>query len=155
MRKITALLFLALLGLAPQGYPPAAQIREAFLKQLDRPRVAADRNVVETKSDGGFVTECFTIATEKKASGQIERMPVLLVKPEKPEGRLAAVVVLHGTGGNKEGQRGWCQNLAKQGIIGIAIDARYHGDRAEGKKGAARYNEAMQRAKTLAPEPAK
>jgi dienelactone hydrolase len=150
MRTLLALLLLAL---APrQSYPPAEQVREAFLKQLDRPKVAADPQGLETKTDTGLVTEHFTIATEKKRSGRIERMPVLLVRPEKPEGKLPAVVVLHGTGGNKEGQRGWCQNLAKHGIIGIAIDARYHGERAEGAKGAARYNEAIAAAWKATPE---
>ena len=150
MRKHALLLFVALVGFAPQSqvlqYPPAAQVREAFLKQLDRPKVAPDPIVVDTKIDGGFVTEHFTIATEKRKSGQVERMPVLLIRPEKAEGRLPAVVVMHGTGGNKEGQRGWCQNLAKQGIIGIAIDARYHGERADGAKGSARYIEAITQA---------
>jgi dienelactone hydrolase len=126
-----------------QGAPPPSQVREAFLKQLDRPKVAADPQVADTKTDGGLTTEHFSIATEKKRSGAVERMPILLVRPEKADGRLPAVVVMHGTGGNKESQRGWCQNLAKQGIIGIAIDARYHGERAEGAKGATRYNEAI------------
>jgi dienelactone hydrolase len=141
MRTLTALLLPILLGFTQQTYPPVAQVREAFHKQLDRPKIAPEPVVSDTKTDGGLVTEHFTIATEKKRSGQIERMPVLLVRPEKAEGRLPAVVVLHGTGGNKEGQLGWCRNLAKNGIIGVAIDARYHGARAEGAKGAAKYNE--------------
>src|SRR6185295_789013 len=132
--------------------PPVAQVRESFLKQLDRPKIAADPVVIGTKTNGGFVTEHFTIATEKKRSGQVERMPVLLVRPEKAEGRLPAVVVLHGTGGNKEGQLGWCMNLAKRGMIGIAIDARYHGERAEGMKGAAKYNEMITVAWRAKPE---
>jgi dienelactone hydrolase len=140
MKRLLAILLLAL---TQQSYPPATQVREAFLKQLDRPKVAADPQPLETKSDGGLVMERFSIATEKKRSGAIERMPVVLVRPEKAGGKLPTVVVLHGTGGSKEGQLGWCQNLARHGIIGVAIDARYHGDRAEGKKGAARYNEAI------------
>ena len=35
------------------------------------------------------------------------------------------------------------KELAKRGIIGVAIDARYHGARSAGKKGAATYNEAI------------
>jgi dienelactone hydrolase len=148
MRKHAALLFLVLLGFTQDvpAYPPVAQVREAFLKQLDRPKVDADPKPLDTKSEGGFVTEHFTIATEKKKSGQIERMPILLVRPEKADGKRPAVVVMHGTGGTKESQRGWCLDLAKRGIIGIAIDARYHGERAEGAKGSARYIEAITRA---------
>ena len=39
--------------------------------------------------------------------------------------------------------RGWLVEMAKRGIIGVAIDARYHGGRAGGAKGAAAYNEAI------------
>ena len=71
---------------------------------------------------------------------------MLLVKPAKAEGKLPAVIVLHGTGGNKDGQKNWLTDLAKKGIIGVAIDARYHGERAGGAKGAKAYNEAIVRA---------
>ena len=54
--------------------------------------------------------------------------------------------MLHGTGGNKDGQKTWLTDLAKHGIIGVAIDARYHGERAGGAKGATAYNEAIVRA---------
>lgn len=148
MNRLTALLTLAILGFAPQAqvpdYPPVAEVREAFLKQLDRPKVPAAPVVIETKLlDKEFAQETFTIATEKKRDGSTERMPVLLVRPLKPGWKHPAVVVLHGTGGNKESQAGLCHQLAKQGIIGIAIDARYHGERVPGAKGAARYVEAI------------
>ncbi|HLY10838.1 MAG TPA: alpha/beta fold hydrolase [Planctomycetota bacterium] len=147
MRMIAALLLIALPGFAPQAqapeYPPVAEVREAFLKQLDRPKVAADPVIVDTKVEGAYVVEQFTIATEKKRSGKIERLPVLLVRPQRPGWKHPVVVVLHGTGGTKESQRGWLQDLAKNGIIGVAVDARYHGARAEGEKGAARYVRAI------------
>src|SRR5262245_41619666 len=50
------------------GYPPPAQVKAAFLKLLDRPKVDAD-----VKSDGpkktadGFILEHLTFASEKKA----------------------------------------------------------------------------------------
>jgi fermentation-respiration switch protein FrsA (DUF1100 family) len=47
--------------------------------------------------------------------------------------------VLHGTGGTKEGQRDWLLRLAAKGIIGVAIDARYHGERAGGASGSTAY----------------
>jgi dienelactone hydrolase len=56
------------------------------------------------------------------------------------------VVVLHGTGGTKEDMRPWLLHLAKRGMMGVAIDARYHGERAGGAKGAEAYNEAIVRA---------
>jgi len=138
----TALLFL-IVALAPQEVPPVAEVKEAFLKRLDRKKVPLNPSGDITRTEDGLVTEALVYATEQKPSGRIEGVPVLLVRPEKITGRLPAVVVLHGTGGNKEAMLGWCKDLARKGIIGLAIDARYHGERAEGKKGAARYNEAI------------
>jgi pimeloyl-ACP methyl ester carboxylesterase len=118
-----------------------AQVREAFLKLLDRPRVPLDVRagpaVLDEKS--GLTTERLTFASERKADGTTERVPVLVVRPSRAGGRRPAVIALHGTGGNKDGMRGWLDDLAKRGIIGVAIDARYHGDRSGGKHGSAAY----------------
>jgi dienelactone hydrolase len=127
-------------------YPPPADVRAAFRKLLDRPAVPLDAQVEVTSSANGLTRELLTFAVEKKPDGKEERVPLLLVRPDKETGKLPAVIVLHGTGGNKEGQLGFLNELAKRGIIGVAIDARYHGARAGGKKGAAAYNEAIARA---------
>lgn len=136
-------------------YPSPAEVKAAFLKLLDRPRVALDPQVSESKTDtGGTLEEKLTFASEKKADGTIERVPLLLVKPKNDKGKLPCVIVLHGTGGNKESQRGFCVELAKRGIIGVAIDARYHGERSGGKKGSEAYVAAIERAwQTKAGEP--
>ena len=39
------------------------------------------------------------------------------------------MIAPHGAGGSKESERGWLTDLAKRGILGVAIDARYHGER--------------------------
>src|SRR5207249_1362269 len=63
------------------------------------------------------------------------------------EGRLPAVIVLHGTGGRKEGMRPTLDDLARRGFLAIAIDARYHGERvAGGAHGSQEYQEAILRA---------
>jgi dienelactone hydrolase len=130
----------------PPSYPAPAEVREAFRKLLDRPAVPLNVKVHDTKTENGLVTEYLSFASEKKADGAEERVPTLLVRPEKADRKLPVVIALHGTGGNKEGQRGLLVELAKRGIIGVAIDARYHGERAGGAKGAAAYNEAIVRA---------
>lgn len=150
MKTVLALLLLLLVQ--DPALKPASEVRAAFLRTLDRPRIDADPKPIDTKSEGGLVTEHLTIASERKRSGEIERVPILLVRPEKVDGRAAAVIVLHGTGGTKEGQRGWCVDLAKKGMIGVAIDARYHGERSGGAKGAAAYVEAIARAWRAKPE---
>ena len=114
-------------------YPSPAEVKAAFLKLLDRPKIdPAPKTISEPHSSGGLITEHLSIATERKGDGSIERMPMLIVRPEKTTGRLPAVIVLHGTGGNKESYRGFCGELAKRGLVAIAIDARYHGERIPG-----------------------
>jgi dienelactone hydrolase len=125
--------------------PSPAEVRQAFPKLLDRPAVGPNVKVHGTRAEKGLVTEQLSFASEKTAASE-ERVPVLLVRPEKEKKKLPAVIVLHGTGGNKEAQRGMLADLARRGIIGVAIDARYHGERAGGKKRAEAYNAAVVRA---------
>jgi dienelactone hydrolase len=127
-------------------YPPPAEVKAAFLKLLDRPRVGLDVQHHGSTVKDGLETLQESFASEKKADGTVERVPVLLVRPAERSGQLPAVIVLHGTGGNKESQQGFLKELAKRGIIGVAIDARYHGKRSGGAKGAAAYNAAIVRA---------
>ena len=129
-----------------RSYPPPAEVKQAFLKLLDRPRVLFNvKNIESKRDDDGLVQEHLTFASEKKADGEMERVPVLIIRPEKITRKLPAVIVLHGTGGTKEGQRAWLVHLARRGIIGVAIDARYHGERAGGE-GRAAYTDAITRA---------
>ena len=134
------------------AYPPPAEVKASFLKLLDRPKVPLDVKADEPKTADGLVTEHLSFASEKKSDGTFERVPCLIVRPAKADGKLPAVVVLHGTGGSKEGQRGWLTRLAKKGFLAIAIDARYHGERSGGAKGAAAYNEAILRAWRTKPD---
>jgi dienelactone hydrolase len=130
--------------------PPAttpAEVKAAFLKLLDRPKVPLDVKA-DTPQPGtaGLVTEHLTFASERKADGTIERVPVLVVRPASAAGRRPAVIALHGTGGSKEGTRSWLNDLAQRGFVAVAIDARYHGERSGGSKGADAYNKAITRA---------
>lgn len=127
---------------------PPEKAKDAFLKLLDRPKVPADE-----KSEGdpveknGLVYYKWSFVSEKKADGTIERVPALTVAPAgKKDKTLPVMIVLHGTGGNKEGVQSWLEDFARQGVVGIAIDARYHGARSGGKKGSAAYVEAITKA---------
>lgn len=151
LRRCALLLLLALTArLAAQEsapkYPPLAEVKAAFFKLLDRPKVPLDAKTEDSKIDNGLVIERLSFASEKKADGAIERVPVLLVRPEKVDKKLPAVISLHGTGGNKESQLKLLTELAKKGIIGVAIDARYHGARSGGAKGSAAYVDAITKA---------
>jgi dienelactone hydrolase len=69
----------------------------------------------------------------------LERVPILIVRPKDVSQPRPLVIFLHGTGGSKEGMRDWLVRVARRGMIGLAIDARYHGERADGAQGAAAY----------------
>jgi len=144
----TWLLLIVPFGHAEQPiYPPPAQVKAAFLKLLDRPKTPLDVQVVSSKlMDDGFVHEALSFASEKKQDGTIERVPVLIIRPAKVNARLPAVIVLHGTGGSANAMAGFMIELARRNLIGVAIDARYHGARSGGAKGAAAYNAAITRA---------
>ncbi|MSU77962.1 MAG: alpha/beta hydrolase [Gemmataceae bacterium] len=136
-------------------YAAPADVRASFKKLLDRPKVALDVKVSSSKSaPDGTTIEHLTFASEKKADGSIERVPTIVKAPAKAKGKLPAVIVLHGTGGSAEGQMGFMNELVKRNIIAVAIDARYHGQRSGGAKGAAAYNQAILKAwKTKPGEP--
>ena len=138
-------LLLSLLIATPAWATEPDEVRSAFLRLLDRPRAPLDpKRIVEDQTAGGMVSERLTIATEKKRNGAVERVPMSILRPAAP-GKRPAVIVLHGTGGSKDGQREreTMARLAAKGIIAVAIDARYHGERAGGAKGADAYNAAI------------
>jgi dienelactone hydrolase len=129
------------------AYPPPDQVRSAFLKLLDRPKVPVDPKIIETKTyAAGWVSQRLSIASQKKADGAVERVPMLMLRPEKAAKKLPAVIVLHGTGGNMQSQLGFLKELAARNIIGVAVDARYHGERSGGGGGASAYQDAIVRA---------
>lgn len=149
MRHLSFLLVLAVPTLAPaQPTKPLApeQAKAAFLKQLDRPKVAPDVSPAKTETKNGLVYSRWSFASEKKADGTVERVPVLTVSPADAKGKRPAIIVLHGTGGSKSGETNWLEEFARQGIVGVAIDARYHGDRSGGTKGSAAYVSAITKA---------
>ncbi|HEX4144944.1 MAG TPA: alpha/beta fold hydrolase [Pirellulales bacterium] len=129
---------------ASRPYPPPAEVRAKLLAQLDRPRVPLDPQVTLVEpGEAGLIVERLTIASERKADGQIERVPILIVRPKETGTPRPLVIFLHGTGGNKESQVHWLVRVARLGMIGLAIDARYHGQRAGGATGAAAYVDAI------------
>jgi alpha-beta hydrolase superfamily lysophospholipase len=144
---LIALLFLPA-PLVAQDVKAPAQVRADFLKLLDRPKVPLDVKMHGTRPGpvAGWTLETLDFASEKKADGTLERVPTIVSRPTKSGERRAVVIVLHGTGGSAESQVGFLKDLAARDIIGVAIDARYHGKRAGGAKGATAYNEAIARA---------
>lgn len=109
----------------------AADSRAAFLQLIARPAVALAPETTAPLEKEGLVEIAFTFSADAQ-----NRVPGILVKPAAGPAavRRPVVVSLHGTGGNKEGQRALLLQLARAGFIGVAIDGRYHGARARGGK---------------------
>src|SRR4051794_35910231 len=102
---IAAILVSALWVRADAPAVPAS--RAAFLKLIDRPRV--DSNVEEKPMPtppAGMVQSHLAFSSE---AGQ--RVPAIVLKPDGAAGRLPVVIVLHGTGGKKEGNLGLMKTL--------------------------------------------
>jgi dienelactone hydrolase len=88
--------------------------------------------------EGVLEKQAFSFAAEKG-----ERVPGLAWRAAGTSGRLPVVIVLHGTGGNKESQRPLLADLAGRGFLAVAIDGRHHGERSKAGKGSADYVAAM------------
>jgi dienelactone hydrolase len=119
----------------------AADARTDFLNLIDRPRVPLTAQVETWPTTNGLAQFRFSFASDSA-----QRVPGLLIKAAESEGRQPVVIVLHGTGGTKEGERSWLRRLADKGFVAVAIDGRYHGARTKAGKGSAEYEDAILRA---------
>ncbi len=134
--------FVAVLALVSGATRATADSRAAFLALLDRPRVPLAAEVATPNPKDGLVEIVFRFSSDAG-----NRVPGLIVKSASAAGRRPVVIALHGTGGNKDGQRPLLAEFARDGFVAIAIDGRYHGARAKGGKAAksAEYVDAILR----------
>ena len=107
--------------------------REDFLKLIDRPRVPLAPEVTRLGDQDGGAQFHFSFAADAG-----ERVPGILILPRSPDKPLAAsstrapaVICLHGTGGSKEECIPLLRELAGKGVLGVAIDGRFHGERTQ------------------------
>jgi dienelactone hydrolase len=129
----------------------ALDTRAAYIRLIDRPRVALKPQLAELAP-----VESLKRYHLWFYSDVTERVPGYLLLPvaTRFKGRRPVVIVLHGTGGSKDG--GQVAELvlkaAQAGFIGVAIDGRYHGERTKTGTGSVEYNEAIARAFTSGKE---
>ncbi len=146
-RRWTAVIVTTLLWLQAVAWAQtsAEQTRADFLAVIDRPRVNARPELQELAPVDGLSKLHLWFRSDAT-----ERVPGYLVFPDAAtfKGRRPAVIVLHGTGGNKESGEvaNLVLKLAKAGFIGVAIDGRFHGERTRAGSGSAEYNVAITRA---------
>ena len=123
-------------SISESGSGDAASTRSRFLKIIERPRVPLDPQLRPGTTSGGLTGAHFTFATDAD-----ERVPGIIIRPEKTAERRPSVIVLHGTGDSKEGMLDLTVALATRGFVAVAIDGRYHGERIK-----AGYDDAILRA---------
>lgn len=113
-----------------RSIPEGLDRRERFLKLIDRPRVPLNAATESPVNHGSVTVETFAFDAE---AGQ--RVPGVLVAPLSVNKKLPVVIVLHGTGGSKQTLMPLLKQFALRGVIGVAIDGRYAGERAIGSDG--------------------
>jgi dienelactone hydrolase len=146
MRTLVRSVFAALLLLfTSAALPDTIDTRESFLRIIERPRVALTPELKREPAADGLSKVSFSYATDAQ-----QRVPGYLLKSTEARysGKRPVVIVLHGTGGTKNGDEivSLAQQLARSGFIAVAIDGRYHGERTRAGSGVAEYNEAIVRA---------
>jgi pimeloyl-ACP methyl ester carboxylesterase len=137
-------LYISVLFGQVEQYPPTSQVSADFKKILDRPKVDPRPSFQTTRTDSVIIERGY-IYSEKD-----EKVPILIYKPVTAGLKsFPAVIFLHGTGGRKDANdiKNILYQLTKRGIMGIAIDARFHGERiAGGAHGSKEYVEAVTKA---------
>lgn len=124
---VAALLSCSLTSIAQQtNYPSTDKVAADFKKLLERPRTPFNPFFEEIKTDSVIIERGYFYSERN------ERVPYLIYKPVTGVKPYPAVVFLHGTGGKKEDNKAMLYQLSKRGIMGVAIDARFHGERIKG-----------------------
>src|ERR1700710_958329 len=120
------------------NYPPADKVATAFKHLLQRPIVDFNPSFTIIKTDSVIIEKGFIYSEAN------EKVPILIYKPITRELKPFPVVIfLHGTGGSKDNNdiKQMLYRFTKLGIMGVAIDARFHGERViGGAHGAKEYN---------------
>ena len=130
MPRVPRVLLVCALGFAISGpgagaqAPDPARVRAAFLKMIDRPRVALAPESQPRVDAGIYRAERFSFASEAG-----ERVPGIFLKSVRATDRRPAIVLLHGTGSRKEELLGTMRTLADRGFVSAVIDSRHHGER--------------------------
>ena len=117
-------------GLAKlDNYPPYEKVASDFRALLKRPEVDFKPSFQSYVTDTVLIEKGF-IYTEKA-----EKVPIVMYKPVIIGLKSFPVVIcLHGTGGSKDDEsiKSLLYKLSRIGVMGVAIDARFHGERIQG-----------------------
>ncbi|MEJ7738398.1 MAG: acetylxylan esterase [Chitinophagaceae bacterium] len=130
----------------PERYLPVERVADEFTSLLKRP-LADFKPSFQTIRTNSVIIEKGFIYTE-----ETEKLPILIYKPvHSVLTSFPVVICLHGTGGSKDDESiiNLLDQFSRIGIMGVAIDARYHGEQvAGGANKAQQYVEAITKAWT-------
>lgn len=119
------------------SYPAPDKVRQELARLLQRPKVPLQPQFIKTTSGDNVVEKGSFVSEVGK------RVPTLMIRDGRSSGRLPVIVVLHATGGTKEGMREWLDGFASRGYLAVGTDARYHGEWVPGgAHGSKEYNDA-------------
>ncbi len=121
--------------------PSFEKLAKEFRSLLQRPAVDFRPSFTKYATDSVLIEKGFIYSEET------EKVPILIYKPINSTTKSFPVVIcLHGTGGNKEDEniKRLLYHFSRIGIMGVAIDARFHGERIPGgATGSKEYVEAI------------
>jgi dienelactone hydrolase len=122
---ITAILLLVI-STGHAQFLPVDKVRHDFIALLQRPSVEPNASFQSFATDSVLVQKGFFY------SEATEKVPVLIYKPVSGQiKKLPVVICLHGTGGSMDGMKSLLYRFSKAGFMAVAIDGRYHGERAK------------------------
>ena len=127
MKRFSLLLFCAACLAAKCAH--ASDTSADFLKIIERPRVALAPQIEGLPMTNDIAQFHFSFASDAS-----DRVPGILLESTNFSGRRPVVIVMHGTGGRKENELPLLRRLARAGFVAVAIDGRYHGERASGRQ---------------------
>jgi dienelactone hydrolase len=136
---LTGILFFNISLLKAQP-PSVDKVRNDFKALLQRPLVDLSPSIQTYTTDTAIIEKGFFY------SEATEKVPLLIYKPVlKGVKKLPVVICLHGTGGSKDAEaiKSLLYRFSKLGFMGVAIDARYHGERVNTVPGHNNYVEAI------------
>ncbi|AEV97744.1 catalytic [Niastella koreensis] len=114
-------------GTAQSGkYVAVNKVASDFKTLLKRPTTPFQPSFEITRTDSVIIEKGFIYSEAN------EKIPILIYKPVHTKLKSFPVVIcLHGTGGSKDQGdiKRFLYKFSTMGIMGIAIDARYHGER--------------------------
>ncbi|KAM5565506.1 putative hydrolase YtaP [Rosa sericea] len=120
-------------GKVPLTVEPAKPVTDPLFQEANPPSFSEAMNACPNANITNFKEklqeENLYLITE---AGEQGRLPVLILsmKEENSTQKKPAVVFLHSTNKNKEWLRPLLEAYASRGYVAIAIDSRYHGERA-------------------------